>query len=104
MTETIPRCSWLMLGQEETCCRLAKREGYCDYHAKQKVKSFPCMTCGKGTRSKYRTCYKKGCAYEKIRHINKMAKKNKERDDYIITKHYKKKLHVELLKKVETIY
>ena len=51
MTEIIPRCSWLMLGQEETCCRLAKCEVYCDYHAKQKVKSFPCMSCGKGTRS-----------------------------------------------------
>ena len=104
MTETNQRCSWLMLGQEVTCCRLAKREGYCVYHAKQKVKSFPCITCGKGTRSKYRTCYKKGCAYEKLRHINKMVKKNRERDDYTITKHYKKKLHVELLKKVETIY
>ena len=104
MTEIIPRCSWLMLGQEETCCRLAKRKGYCDYHAKQKVKSLPCITRGKGTRSKYRTCYKKGCAYEKLRQINKMAKKNKERDDCIITKHYKKKLHTELLKKIETIY
>ena len=104
MTEIIPRCSWLMLGQEETCCRLAKREGYCDYHAKQKVKSFPCITCGKGTRSKYRTCYKKGCAYEKLRHIHKMAKKNKEGDDCIITKHYERKLHEELIKKVETIY
>ena len=104
MTGTILRCSWLMLGQEETCCRLEKREGYCDYHAKQKVKSFPCITCGKGTRSKYRTCYKKGCDYEKLRHLNKMVKKNKERDDCIITKHYKKKSHIELLKKVETIY
>ena len=32
-----------------------------------------------------------------------MAKKKKERDDCIITKHYKKKLHEELIKKVETI-
>ena len=47
---------------------------------------------------------KKGCAYEKLRHINKMAMKNKERDDCIITEHYKKKLHEELIKKVETIY
>ena len=78
MTEIIPRCSWLMLGQEETYCRLAKREGYCDYHAKQKVKSFPCITCGKGTRSKYRTCYKKVCTYEKLRRINKMARKIKK--------------------------
>ena len=33
-----------------------------------------------------------------------MVKKNKERDDCIISKHYKKKLHIELLKKVEAIY
>ena len=43
MAEIIPRCNWLMLGQERTCRRLAKREGYCDYHAKQKVKSFPLL-------------------------------------------------------------
>ena len=33
-----------------------------------------------------------------------MVKKNKERDDCIITKHYTKKLNLELLKKVEAIY
>ena len=51
MTEIIPRCNWLMLGQERTCNRLAKRKGYFDYHAKRKVKLFPCMSCGKGTSS-----------------------------------------------------
>ena len=104
MTETKRRCSWLMLGQEVTCNRLAKNEGYCALHTNQKVKSFPCLTCGKGTRSKYRTCFKKGCGHEKIRHKDKMVKINKERDDYTITKYFKNKLLAELLKKVETTY
>ena len=104
MTENTPRCNWLMLGQERTCDRIAKREGYCEYHAKQKVKSFPCICCGKRTRSKYGTCYKKGCDYEKLRQANIMVKKTKEREDCIITKHYKKKLHEEIMKKVEAIY
>ena len=81
MNDSIPSCRWLMLGREETCCWPAKCDGYCHYHANQKVKTLPCVTCGKGTRSKYRACYKKGYAYEKLRHISKMAKKNKERTD-----------------------
>ena len=52
MTEIIPRCNWLMLGQERTCNKLAKREGFLDYHAEQKVKSFPCMSCGKVNTTK----------------------------------------------------
>ena len=93
-----------MLGQERNCDRIARGGECCEYHIKQKVKSFPCKTCGKGTRSKYGTCYKKGCDYEKLRHINKMVRKTKEREDCLITKHYKKKLHEELIKKVKTTY
>ena len=94
MTKIIPRCNWLMLGQERTYDRIAKSREYREYHAKQKVKSLPCKTCGKGTRSKYGTCYKNGCDYEKIRHIDKVVKKiTEEKEDCIITKHYKKKLH-----------
>ena len=33
-----------------------------------------------------------------------MVKKTKEREDYIIIKHYKKKVNEEIIKKVETIY
>ena len=104
MTEIIPRCNWLMLGQERTCSKLAKCEGLCDYHAKQKVKSFPCMSCGKGTRSSLSMCKGKQCNYEELRDKKKEMYKIKETEERIITKHYKKKLHKELLKKVETIY
>ena len=71
MTEIIPRCSWLMLGQERTCGRLAKHDGYCDYHAKQKVKSFSCMCCGKGTRLILGICKGELCNYEKLRYKKK---------------------------------
>ena len=70
----------------------------------QKENPFHENTFGKGTRSKYETCYKKGCDYEKLRHINNMVKKTKEREDCIMTKHYKKKLHEEMIKKLRTIY
>ena len=46
----------------------------------------------------------KKAATEKLRHINKRAKKTKEREDCIITKHFIKKLHEEILKKVKRIY
>ena len=76
MAEIVPRCNWLMLGQERTCNRIAKCEGYCDYHAKQKVKSFPCMSCGKGTR--LGMCKSKECNYEELRYKKKKRKqKNK---------------------------
>ena len=104
MTEIIPRCNWLMLGQERTCNRLAKREGYCDYHAKQKVKSFPCMSCGKGTRSSLGMCKGRQCNYEKLRYRKKKINKTKETEEHIIIKHYKKILLEELIKKVKTIY
>ena len=104
MTEIMLRCNWLMLGQERTCNRLTKREGYFDYHAKQKVKSFPCMSCGKGTRSSLGMCKGKQCNYEELRYKKKKINKIKETEECIITKHYKKKFHTELLKKVEKIY
>ena len=103
MTEIIPRCNWLMLGQERTCNRLAKCEGYCDYHAKQKLKSFPCMSCGKGTRSSLGMYKGKQCNYEELRYRNKKVIKIKETEEQILTKYFKKKLHLESLKKVETI-
>ena len=93
-----------MLGQERTCSRLAKRDGYCDYHAKQKVKSFPCMCCGKGTRSILGICKGELCNYEKLRYKKKEIYKTKETEEHIIIKHYKKTLHEELIKKVKTIY
>ena len=99
MTEIIPRCNWLMLGQERTCNRLAKREGYCDYHAKQKVKSFPCMSCGKGTRSSLGMCKGRQRNYEKLRYKKKKINKTKETEEHIIIKHYKKILLEELIKK-----
>ena len=104
MAEIIPRCNWLMLGQERTCNRIAKCEGHCDYHAKQKVKSFPCMSCGKGTRSKLGMCKSKECNYEELRYKKKKIIKIKETEEQILTKFFKKKLHAELLKKVETKY
>ena len=104
MVENAPRCSWLMLGQERTCDRIAKKWGMLLLSRKQKVKSFPCQNCGKRTRSKYGSCYKKGCDYEQLRHGNKMVKKTKEREDCIIINHYKKKLHEETIKKVKTRY
>ena len=100
MAEIVPRCNWLMLGHERTCNRKAKCEGYFDYHAKQKVKSFPCMSCGKGTRSKLGMCKSKECNYEELRY----KKKKMETEEQILTKYLKKKLHTELLKKVETKY
>ena len=93
-----------MLGQKRTCNRLAKREGYCDYHAEQKVKSFPCMSCGKGTRSSLDMCKSKQCNYEELRYKKKKINNIKETEERIITKQYKKKLHKELHKIVETIY
>ena len=104
MTEIIPRCNWLMLGQERTCNRLVKCEGYCDYHAKQKVKSFPCTICGKGTRSTLGMCKSKQCNYEELRYEKKTIIKIKETEEQILTKYFKRELHIELLKKVETIY
>ena len=93
-----------MMGQERTCSRLVKREGFCEYHANQKVKSFPCMSCGKGTRSKLGMCKGNGCAYDELRYKKKKIKKIKERDEQVLFKYFKKKLLAELLKKVETIY
>ena len=90
MTEIIPRCNWLKLGQERTRNRLAKREGYCDYHAKQKVKSFPCISCGKGTRSSLSMCKGKQCNYEKLRYKKKKMNKIKEAEEHIVAKYYKK--------------
>ena len=78
MTEIFPRCNWLMLGQERTCNRLAKRKGYFDYHAKRKVKLFPCMSCGKGTRSSLGMCKGRQCNYEKLRYKKKKINKTKE--------------------------
>ena len=104
MTEIIPRCNWLMLDQERTCNRLVKYEGYCDYHAKQKVKSFPCMSCGKGTRSTLGMFKSKQCNYEELKYKKKKIIRIKETEEQILTKYFKKKLPIELLKKVETIY
>ena len=89
-----------MLGQERTCNRLAKREGYCYYHAKQKVKSFPCMSCGKGTGSSLGMCKGGQCIYEKLRYEKKKIDKTKKAEKHIIIKHYKKILLEELIKKV----
>lgn len=70
----------------------------------QKVKSFPCKDCGKGVKSKYGSCYEKGCDYENVRQANKSVMKTKEREDCITIKHYKKKFHEEIIKKVKAIY
>ena len=104
MSENTSRYIWLMFGQARNCDKLAKDGEYCDYCIKQKVKSVPCKSCGKGTRSKYGSCYKEGFDYEKLRHANKMVNKTKERKYYIIIKHYKKKVNEEIIKKVKTIY
>ena len=93
-----------MLGQEKTCNRLKKREGYCDYHTKQKVKSFPCMSCRKGTRSSLGMCKGGQCNHEKLRYKKKKINKVKEAEKHIIIKHYKKILFEEPIKKVKTIY
>ena len=74
MLDSKPHCKWLLVEQEKTCCRLTKCDGYCNFHAKQKIKTVPCITCGKGTRSKYGACYKKGCVYEKLRYITNKKK------------------------------
>ena len=92
MTEIITNCNWLMLGQERTCNRIAKCEGFCDYHAKQKVKSFPCMSCGKGTRSKLGMCKSKECNYDELRYKNKKIIKIMETEEQILVKYFKKKL------------
>ena len=79
--------------------------GDCDYHAKQKVKSFLCMTCGKGTRSTLGMCKSKQCNYEELRRYEtKKIIKIEETEEQILTKYFKRKLHIELLKKVETVY
>ena len=93
-----------MLGQERTCNRMVKCEGYCDYHAKQKVKSFPCMSWGKGTGSTLGMCKSKQCNYEELRYKKKKIIKIKETEEQILTKYFKRKLHIELLKRVETVY
>ena len=103
MVETKERCSWLMIGQERTCSRLVKRDGFCEYHANQKVKTFPCISCGKGTRSKLSMCKGIGCNYDEIRYKKIKIKKIKERDEQVLFKYFEKKFLEELLKKVETI-
>ena len=92
-----------MLGQERTFNRLSKREGYCDYHAKQKVKSFPCMSSGKGTRPSLGMCKGGQCNYGKLRYKKKKINKTKETEEHIIIKHYKKILLEELIKKAKKI-
>ena len=62
------------------------------------------MSCGKGTRSKLGMYKSKECNYEELRYKKKKSIEIKETEEQILTEYFKKKLHTELLKKVETKY
>lgn len=75
------KCAWLLLGTTELCGKKCKFE-HCKTH-RARLKLGPgtqaCISCGKGTKNKYSTCYQCGyCAILKREYRHKARTLEKE--------------------------